>query len=139
MAITDQQMTALRALLDRDPCYEQLTEQLAASGQEDGYGELILAAFALAVRLRFAPRWQVADIIDYTATLRIRLRRSDIALEPRVTEDLIQRELGGRPAAANDSTTLAETLLLVLTDLVTDVRVAPAGLDAFLAESRLRA
>jgi hypothetical protein len=138
VAITGHQVTALRALLNRDPGYEQLTAQLAESGQEGGYGELVLAAFALAARRRFAPRWQAADIIEYTATLRIRLLRSGITLEPRIAEELIQRELEGKPAAYN-STTLAETLLLVLTDLVTDVRVAPAGLDAFLREARMQA
>jgi hypothetical protein len=138
VTVTAQQVTALRALLSRDPRYAELTGQLA-DGTQDGYGQLVIAAFTLAVRRRFAPAWQAADVIHYTAALRLRLRVSGVDLEPRPAEDLIQAALTGSPAPAYTSQTTAETLLLILADVVSDARVAPAGLDAFVAEARTRA
>jgi hypothetical protein len=123
-------------LLAGDPAYEPLTRQVAATGQEDGYRDLILAALSLAARRRFGPGWQPADVIHYTASLRIRLRRHGIELEPRPAENLVQNALHGRPVTDRNATTLAETLILVLADLASDRRVTPDGLDAFIATAR---
>lgn len=135
MAITDRHVRALRALLGRDPEYEQLTRQLAEDEEEDGYGQLALAAFTRAVRRRFGRQWQPADVIGYVAALRARLLRSETELEPRITEDLIRQALEARPAPQRGSTAIAEALLLVLTDLAP----GPDGLDVFLHQARAEA
>jgi hypothetical protein len=80
-------------------------------------------------------------VIGYVAALWARLRRAGVALDPRTAETLIQSALGREDLSlpAGSPGTLAEDLLLVLTDLIFDVCVAPDGFDAFLAEARMQA
>jgi hypothetical protein len=86
MPVTDLQVAALRALLTDDPDYAMLTRQVIAEGQSDGYGELGLAAFRIAVAERFSAEWSPSDVIGYIAALRTRLHQADIELEPRTAE-----------------------------------------------------
>jgi hypothetical protein len=138
--VSDLQMEALRALLEGDDRYEQLTRVDLAGGNLTGHGDLGLAAITIAARQRFPAGWSPGDVISYVAALRARLRRAGVELDPRTTETQIQQGLRREdlPLPAGSPVTFAEDLLLVLTDLVSDVRVAPVGLDASLAEARMR-
>jgi hypothetical protein len=139
--VSDRQMEALRALLEGDDRYEHLTREVLAEGNLTGYGDLGLAAFTIAARQRFPAGWSPGDVISYVAALRARLRRSGVELDPRTAETLIWQALGrdDLPLPAGSPVNAAEDLLLVLTDLVADVRVASTGLDALLADARMRA
>jgi hypothetical protein len=75
------------------------------------------------------------------AALRARLRRAGVELDPRTAATLNQTALGREELSmpAGSPATSAEDLLLVLADLISDVSVAPGGLDAFVAEARMKA
>jgi hypothetical protein len=139
MTVTDQQMATLRAFLEFDPEYQRLTRQLAAEGPLHGYGELVCAAVAGAVRRRFGPAWTSADVIRFTARLRISIRQGDIALDPHATESLIRQALGEQIASDYDDQTCADVFLVVLSELASSEHLDAAGLDEFLAEARTTA
>ena len=66
--MADAQVAALRAYLMRHlDQAERLNSELAESGSLTGYGELVYAAFAEAVRRRFSPAWARGDVIELMA------------------------------------------------------------------------
>jgi hypothetical protein len=139
VTVTDQQMATLRAFLDFDPEYQRLTRQLAAEGPLHGYGDLVCAAFVSAVWRRFGSAWTSADVIRFTALLRISIHRADIALDPHATEILIRQALGERVASDYDDQTCADVFLVVLSELASSEHLDAAGLDEFMAEARVTA
>jgi hypothetical protein len=134
--VTDEQMRALRAFLAFDPLYERLTRELAASGQWQGFGELVYSAFATAVRRRFGPSWTSAQIVHFTAHVRNGLRTAGVDLDPLATEILIRQALGDRVDSGHDDTAHAQVMLFVLGELISDELLDQTGLDAFLTQAR---
>jgi hypothetical protein len=137
--VTDDQVLALRAFLAFDLRYEPLTRQLAAEKRLAGYGELVYAAFRIAVRRRFGPAWTSAEVVRFVARVRINLRELGIDLEPNSAETLIRQALGDPVTSRASDDTHAQVLLFVLGELISGEYLDEAHLDAFMAEARMTA
>lgn len=137
MAITDEHVAALRAFLVSDSDQAgRLTKQLVETGQVEGYGELIYAAFCAAVRRRFSPSWTLPEVIRFVASVRACLRQNGVDVEPHTTEILIRRALGDNVAAKLGEEAKARAQVLVLPQLIRGEGLDGAELDALLAEAR---
>jgi hypothetical protein len=138
MAITDAQVAALRAYLTQDPDEaERLNGRLRQTGDLEGYGTLVWAAFVLAVRRRFAPEWTVPDVVKYVADVRARWGRDEDDFDPRTAEILMRRALDDWLEADLDEMARGRAQIFLLSELIADNGLDEAtGLDSFMAEAR---
>jgi hypothetical protein len=137
MAVSDEQVAALRAFLALQPDEaERLAKQLAAVGGLEGYGVLVYIAFVTAARRRFSPTWTIPDVIRFVATARAELLQQKIEIDPRTAETLIGQALGDGLAAKLDEEASARARLFLLGELIVDEHLDDAGLDQFLAQAR---
>lgn len=136
--ISAAQVAMLRAYLARDADeVEILNEQLRRCDDIDGLGELIWAAFILAARRRFAPRWTVPDVVKYVAAIRTRQAKREHDFDPRTAEVLLRRALGETMKADLAELARGRAQIFLLGELITDEGLdEPAGLDEFIAEAR---
>lgn len=137
MVIPDEQVASFRAFLSGDSEEGvRRTGRFVESRGVEGYGELVYAAFALAVRRRFAPSWTIADVVRSVAAARARLLDVDVDIDPRAAEVMIRRVLGDAVTGDFEDESKARAQVFVLLVLVDDEEFDDAGLDAFLADVR---
>jgi hypothetical protein len=135
--ISDEKVTSLRAFLANDPDDDMgLARLRVESGDVDGYGELLYAAFVMAVQRRFAPTWTVPEVIQFVATVRADLLQDGIDIDPRTAETLIRRALGNGIASRLEERVSVQAQIFLLGRLIDDEELDGAELDAFLAEAR---
>lgn len=140
MAPTDKQVAALYAHLALKPDeFMQLHEQLAQAGDVAGYGELVYAAFVVAVQRRFGPRWTVPDVIRFVVAARIRLGEVDIDIDPQASETLIRRALGENVPIELHEEAVGRAQIFLLSELISDEQLDDEGLAEFLAAARVLA
>ncbi|HLK73634.1 MAG TPA: hypothetical protein VKU77_08335 [Streptosporangiaceae bacterium] len=137
MAVTDDQVAALRALLSDDiDRYQQLYSGLDRAEAKTGYPALVTAAFGIAVERRFGTSYQPADIVTFVADVRTRSDRLARELDPDVAERVVQAVLGHGTARGLDREMVTRAKLVLLAGLIADARLDDAGLDEFLASAR---
>jgi hypothetical protein len=86
MSVTDEQMVWLRAYLSGDlEEARRVNAQATAPGAAAGLGALVHAAFVLAARRKFAPRWTRAEVIQFVARVRGLLSEGPDVLDPAVS------------------------------------------------------
>src|SRR5262249_52359867 len=95
---------------------------------------LVHAAFITAVRRKFSPTWNVADIIRFVAAARAERGEGADDIDPRAAEHLIRRALGDRVADGLDQGTKGGGQILLLVTLV-----EAEQLGDFLVEARVLA
>jgi hypothetical protein len=141
VAVTDQQVAALRAFLSAQSEKDaqdagQMFRQLADSDTAEGIGELIYAAFVVAARRKFAPRWTLADVVRYVAHLRARNAEDPDELDPAAGENQLRITLGEQiaPHPSKDDRGTAQCILLL--ELTHDLRLIPSELDELLGQAR---
>jgi hypothetical protein len=76
-----------------------VSADLAASGQADGVGELVCAAFVLAARRRFVSGGSRPHIIQFVARLRAGASEEPDLIDPQLAEHELRRALGETVAA----------------------------------------
>lgn len=137
MAVTDDQVAALRAQLSGDRIeHERLLSMLDGQADRDGYAALIGAAFVVASERRFRANGTAADVIRFVADVRSRTPSAAERIDPKIGERLVLCALTDEPIDDIDADTAIVTQLLLLVGLIADAEFESAGLDAFLAESR---
>jgi hypothetical protein len=109
--------------------------RLIGSGDLEGFGELLYAAFVVAVRRYFAPEWSRGDVVRYVGSVRAR-GPADDDIDPVTAEKLILRALGADELLEAGEEAKVEVQTLLLGILVIDLGLDVAGLDGFLAEAR---
>jgi len=137
MAVTDEQVAALRALVTGDITENRrLLARFDRATDGAGYSALVNAAFFEAVDRRFGKGSAPADVAEYVAD--VRSRSDDIAekVEPGVGERLIRKVLTGEPTDDIDSRSSATAKVFLLAALMADARLSDAELDQFLAAVR---
>ena len=135
-AVSGQQIAALRASLTLNTAQAQeLQVSLIQGGDLHGFGELVYAAFLLAVRRRFGPACTRADVVRYVGRVRAHGPKDD-DFDPLAAETLIVRALGGDPPPVADEEARAAAQAILLIALIVDLELDAAGLDRFLAEAR---
>ncbi len=136
VAVSDTQAAALRAslMLNADEA-QGLRVRLTRAGELAGFSELLYAAFALAVRRRFAPTWTRAEIVRYVGSIRT-TASSGADLDPLAAETLIRRALGDDMPLAEDTEREAAAQAILLLCIVADLELNVRDIDLLVAEAR---
>jgi hypothetical protein len=99
---TSEQLTMLRAMVDGDfERHQQLSNALHASGGLDDYGEVIGAAFYIAVRKQFPERYSTEDVIRLVANTRTMVDQTGDVIDPHAAELVVRAALGEHDRVAN--------------------------------------
>jgi hypothetical protein len=112
---TNDQLGMLRAMVEGDfEWHERLAHLLHASGALDGYGEVIGAAFFLAVRAQFPQRYCAEDVIRLVADVRAQFDLTGDQLDPRAAELTVRCALGehGQLADVADATVVQTQVVI---------------------------
>lgn len=137
VTVNDAQVAALRAFLELDADdTERLIKQLIETGPLDGYGELVSAAFATAVRRHFPSGWTIADVIGTVASARARLINEGVEIDPHAAEILTRRTLGDSIAVELDEEVSARAQIFLLSELIIADELDDTEIDDFLAAAR---
>jgi hypothetical protein len=141
VTITDQEVAAMHAYLSASSDAEAADAErqfimLARTGDADGIGELLYAAFVIAVRRAFAPTWESADIVRFVADLRSTSAEAPGILDPAVAEDQLRAALGQESAGCSDEEARARAHLILLAALTVRLGLTAQGLDKLLSDGR---
>jgi hypothetical protein len=115
--------------------HKELSNALHASGRLDGYGEIIGAAFFVAVRKQFEGQggYSPEDVIRLVADTRAMLDLSGDVIDPRVAELVVRSALGeGGLLGGIDPSKIAETQMAVCSYLAEIKRLGDP--DTFMGE-----
>jgi hypothetical protein len=113
---TVEQTALLRATVRGDFAQaEEMAHALGRSNQLDEYGEVIGAAFLLAVRMQFPRGWSTADVIRLVADTRVMFDQSGDVIDPKATERVVRSALGQEELAEDlpDSVVVAAQIAVV--------------------------
>jgi alkylhydroperoxidase family enzyme len=137
MAVTDEQMAALRAYLAGDfETHTRLRSQLDREAAATSYSALISAAFCVAVLRRFSQDHGVAVVIDFVSTVRSQSEWLSDNIDPRVAERLIQSVFTYEKVSDINQEIRFGTQIVLLAALIADEHLDGPGLDEFMTESR---
>jgi hypothetical protein len=141
MAITDQQVAAMRAYLSANSEVDAAEAErrfitIARAGGADGLGELLYAAFVIAARRTFAPSWRSADLVMFVADIRSGAGEAYGLLDPTVAEKQLRAAVGGESADCPDGEATARAQLILLAALAERLRLTPGDLDRLLSDGR---
>jgi hypothetical protein len=141
MAVTDEQVAALRAYLaarsdaETDEA-QQLIQRLGRPGVGNSIAALVYATFVIAARRRFSPTWTHAEVIRYVAGIRELLSERPDALDARAAEHQLYEALGERQARYPDEEAQARAQVVLLDALIQSAELDDAGVADLLAEGR---
>jgi hypothetical protein len=107
---------------------------LARTGDADGIGELVYAAFVIAARRAFAPTWESAGIVRFVADVRSSSPEAFGILDPKVAENQLRAALGQEPAGCSDEEARARAQLIPLAALTDRLGLTAQGLDKLLSD-----
>jgi hypothetical protein len=134
MPVTDDQVSALRALLQDDTKrYGETFDQLDRTAAKKGYTALVAGAFMEAVQRRFGQNYRESEVVDFVASLRTRSNRLADRIDPDIAERMIKSLYGDATVRDVSDGVVAGTQLLLLTGLVADAGMDDAQLEPFLS------
>ncbi|MFI0370840.1 hypothetical protein ACH35V_23465 [Actinomadura sp. 1N219] len=143
MAITDDQVAALRAQLEgRYDEHRQILQRLDRAEDNVAYNALVSAAFFEASRDRFlrdGVAAEDAEVIEFIAYTRERVPDVADDIDPDIAERLILFVIGKLPLDANDDikgNVALATKVLLLAALIHDANPSQAEFEAFMAKVR---
>jgi hypothetical protein len=137
--VSDLEMAVLRGWLtaDGEMARGSFTEQLAVVGDANGLTMLVYAAFVIAVRRKFAPRYSRADLISYIAQLRAGLQSEEPGLlDPLTAEDELSAALGEPVATTRELGFVAAARIFILIDMVVSLDLDDEALTDLLNQAR---
>jgi hypothetical protein len=139
MAVTDEQVAALRAYLaDDEDEYGRLIERVEEADGLAGFSALFGSAFFDAVNRRFSPDWTVGEVVRFVADVRARYIKDPNQLNPRDAERLIRTALGDGSIDDLDED-IKSAQMILLPALIHAEQPSPAVLEEILARARERA
>lgn len=138
MAVTDEQVAALRAFLMHD--VQETAQATSALGDRGmaGYQRLADAALSVAAVRRFSPRFTSADLVRYVASVRV-ARISDGAeydFDPEAGENVLRYSLGQTISRAPDPAVRFRAVIALLDALAESELSSEEDVDDLLAEAR---
>jgi hypothetical protein len=139
MAITDDQVAALRSYLSADNDAEADDAErrflvLAKTGRLDGIEVLVYGAFAAAARRRFFPSWALADLVRFVADFRRSSPEAASLISPSAAENQLRGVLGETLRSRPDEETRARVQLMLLAALAAGL--TQQELDELLSDGR---
>lgn len=134
MAATEQ-LAVLRAMVEGDfSRQKELSNALHASGGLDGYGDVIAAAFYVAIRRQFPQRYSAEDVISLVANSRIMFDQTGDTIDPHAAELIVRSALGERELVAGiPDATVVQTQIIVCSYLAAEGKLGDA--DAFMGKA----
>jgi hypothetical protein len=131
---TPEQIAMLRAMVEGDfDRHKELSDQLHAAGQLNEYGEVIGAAFYIAIRMQFPERYSAEDIIDLVADARALFDLTGDAINPRSAELVVRGPLGEYEGAETiPDEEVAQIQVVICSYLAAERRLGEPG--AFVQE-----
>jgi hypothetical protein len=138
MGVTSLEMGMMRAALrgEEEEAQRMFREQLAATGEANGMAVLMHAAFLIAARRKFGPRYTRAEVIRYVAQVRAALSERPGLLDPMTGEDELFAALGGQVTGAHDIGAVALARLFLLMALAASLNLDEQGVGAVLDQAR---
>jgi hypothetical protein len=137
VAVTDQQVLVLRALLAGDfDQHRALRAQLSQEADREGYSALIAAAFFEAADRRFAEDHSREMMVQFVASARARSDDASQRIDPLLAERMLLGVFDDVSTDGHSDQAIVETQMLLLAALVSEAALNDSNLDAFLAESR---
>lgn len=110
--------------------------QLAVSGDPSALAALVHAAFVIAARRKFTPRWSRAEVTGYVARVRALLSERPALLDPLTAEDELRSALGEPISARREVGAVAAARLTLLLALVASLDLDDQGVEDLLYEAR---
>jgi hypothetical protein len=136
MQVGDDQVAALRALLNKDfDEHKRLTRLLDDDGMRD-YMALVTAAFLEAVDRRFENASIPSAVVEYVGQVRSRNPKAAEAVDPVIAERVLLKALGQGSLSDLSGRDIRRAQNLLLPILVDDEHLDDAGIDAILAAAR---
>jgi hypothetical protein len=138
MEVTSREVAMVRATMrgEDEEAQRLFQEQLAATGDTSGMAMLVYAAFVIAARRKFAPRYNMGQVIRYVAEVRALLNEKPWLLDPLAGEDELRIALGGQVTATHPVAAVALARLSLLHALIADLNLDDQGVQALLDEAR---
>ena len=138
MAITDQQVAALRAQLAGDvEEHQRLLEQLDPATDNEGYATLLVAALFEAARRRFGNNSpHHAEVVEFVGDLRSRAEVIRQRLSADAAERVIMVAYDKGSIRDLDDETVRYAQAVIAVAIISDEQLTDEGLDAFMAEVR---
>lgn len=137
MSVTDEQMVWLRAYLAGDlEEARRVNAQATAPGAAAGLGALVHAAFVLAARRKFAPRWTRAEVIQFVARVRGLLSERSDVLDPAVAERELRSAQGEKLTSPTDVRSRGRVQFILLNALVQSLDLDDAEVAGLLGQAR---
>ncbi len=138
MGVTSLEMAMVRATLrgENEEAQRLFQEQLAATGDASGMARLVYAAFVIAARRKFAPRYNRGEGIRYVAQLRALFTEKPWLLDALTGEDELRAALGGEVTAKHEVGAVALARLSLLHALIASLNLDDQGVQALLDEAR---
>lgn len=112
------------------------SEQLALSGDPSGLAALVHAAFVIAARRKFGPRWTRAEAIRYVARVRALLSERPALVDPLTAEDELRSALGDPIRASHEVGAVAAAKLSLLLALVASMDLDDDAIAKLLTQAR---
>jgi len=140
--INDEHEAALRAyLLEGPEAWLPIQDKLTDAQSAAPYVQLVQAALGVALRRRFSPTYDIDQIIQFVADVRLSLMESGVTIDPRIAENLVRVSLGDSDrleVAPDDVQRLQEATdatVAMLFFLVAEAQPDEAWLDEFVREA----
>lgn len=135
MAVTADQVSALRTVLVGDlDTHHQIYDRLNPNAR-NGYLALVTAAFFTAAERRFKDGNR-AEVAEFVGRVRGKSDRMADSVDPHIAERLLLAVSTGADIDAIDAETRGGHFILLLTALVVESDLSGAELDAFLDDAR---
>jgi hypothetical protein len=137
--VSDLEMAILRGWItgDGEMARGSFSEQLAVAGDANGLALLVYAAFVIAARRKFAPRWTRTEVTGYVARLRSELQGEEPGLvDPLTAEDELRGALGESVAATHQTGYVAAARLFILIDILVSQDLDDEALADVLSQAR---
>lgn len=140
IAVTDEYVAALRAMLTGNGEYHRLSAELQARDGErsgDVFSALTGMALFTAARRRFPDGWTNADVVRLVGQVRAWFAGGTGDIDPHVAEGVLRGALGDAAAGNLDKAAMAIAVPALLSVLLDQQGISSAAaIDTFLADVR---
>jgi len=137
MAVTDDQVATLRALLSGDfQTFDRLSAQREDDGASRSYAALVAAAFFEAAYRRFVKEGSMDEVVEYVADVRRRFAEVADQLDPCAAERVILAAIDDENIDDLDGEVIIAAEYILLAALIADRDLDEAELEDFLDQAR---
>lgn len=145
MTVSDQHVAALRSFLaDGYEVWLHNHQELINSGNAEGYGLLVHAAFTRAAFRKFSPSWSLPDVIRFIGEVRANVVPYAQEIDALTAENLLRQAIGDESLGADalsgvDVQAVASVEGILLQAMVRETALDEVGLEEFIKDATIHA